>query len=156
MVASGPSNLSWMSYKIHDAGPEDLPDINAIGAMYSDTGWAVSHSGGILPLDRAECVLVCRLDAPILGWLYADLGGSGRIIIERLITAPHARGRGVATELVAELARRYPDRCLLAGVGPEEVTFYERVGFLPDEEPFEPMIKPPLTPGPCCHLRPTR
>ncbi|MFI8265579.1 GNAT family N-acetyltransferase [Streptomyces sp. NPDC085665] len=145
-----------MSYKIHDAGPEDLPDINAIGATYSDTGWAVSHSGGILPLDRAECVLVCRLDAPILGWLYADLGRSGRIIIERLITAPHARGRGVATELVAELARRYPDRCLVAGVGPEDVAFYERVGFLPDEEPFEPMIKPPLTPAPCCHLRPAR
>ncbi|MBO1415163.1 GNAT family N-acetyltransferase [Streptomyces sp. FH025] len=144
-----------MQHEIRNASPEDLPAINAIGRAYSDGGWEIAETGGTLALDDAECVLVCRYDGQVAGWLYTTLGASGRIVVERVIIDAEHRKRGVGSALLDELARLYPDRCLVAGVGfgAEERSFYEGNGFLPADDPEEPMIKPAAAQGRCCSFR---
>ncbi|WP_333745057.1 GNAT family N-acetyltransferase [Streptomyces ardesiacus] len=142
-----------MPHEIQDARAQDLPAINAIGVAHSRHGWELTADGGSLPLGGAACVLTCVYEGQILGWLYATLGASGRIVIERIVTATEHRRRGVGTALLNELARRYLDRCLVAGADPDEQSFYAGNGFLPADDLLEPMVRPAVTAQTCCSFR---
>ncbi|NYV73318.1 GNAT family N-acetyltransferase [Streptomyces sp. UH6] len=144
-----------MPYEVRDATAEDLPAINAIGRAYSHLGgWEINDAGGSLPLHDAECVLTCVSDGRVRGWLYANLPGSGQIVIERVVTDGEYRRRGVGTALINELARRYEDRCLVAGVDPDDRPFYAVNGFLAADDLLDPMVRPAVTTRTCCSFRP--
>lgn len=141
-----------MRYEIRDAVRNDLPTINSIARAHSGHGWEIDGAKW-LSWDDAERILVAVRNGQVAGWLYANLRGTGRIIIERMIVANESRLHGVGSALLDGLAQRYPDRCLVAGAEPEVQPFYARNGFLPAQDRFEPMIRPPAGTHTCCSVR---
>jgi len=118
------------------AGTGDIPRIEAL--MKSVAGfWDESWRPDVLErvLDSSETIALVHEDDTMDGFVCGhDVGF--RAYLSELVVSPVSQGRGVGSELIAELERRLSDRgcfVLIADVWRDAERFYRSHGWTPPD-----------------------
>lgn len=97
--------------------------------MYLPTGEKYRRKMAEYVADGAVKIFACLGDDQWQGMAVVRFLAADKAELEGIATAPHARGKGIGTFMVAQLMERYCLRELAAETDDDAVGFYRKAGF---------------------------
>ena len=113
---------------------------NEIMGLYEAAGWT-NYTDHPEMLEKAYrnslLILGAYIDDQLIGILRAVGDGESVLLIQDILVEPSYRRKGIGSELVREVFRRFPavyQIQLVTDSMPETIAFYESLGFTPFEK----------------------